>query len=377
MRHLDNLTSYIKHLPGFHTSRKIVVIESDDWGSIRMPSQEVFKQLEKHDFEMRKGATSRYNMYDSLATGKDLADLFEVLTSVQDSKGHYCIMTPMCLVSNPDFDKIRQNGFSEYYYEPFTETLKAYPGCESSFELWQEGILRQIFRPQFHGKEHLNITRWMKLLQNGDKDALFAFDLKMWGYPPKNQDYKPNKSLQAAFYYEEPNELELLKKVITEGLCLFESLFGYKASYFVPPNGPLSTKLEKTLSVHGIKFIQTARMIYWEPVGQSKTKTHLRYLGKKNRWGQGYMIRNCFFEPSEPVTFNWIDKCLKDIETAFKYKTPAIISSHRVNFIGALHKKNKENGLRQLKQLLHGIKNRWPDIEFMTSDNLAELIYKS
>lgn len=41
-----NLKQYITHnllnIPGWRTNRKIVVIESDDWGSIRMPSQEVY-----------------------------------------------------------------------------------------------------------------------------------------------------------------------------------------------------------------------------------------------------------------------------------------------------------------------------------------------
>ena len=39
---LKNL--YINKM-GFHTERKIVVFESDDWGSIRMPSKEVFNHL--------------------------------------------------------------------------------------------------------------------------------------------------------------------------------------------------------------------------------------------------------------------------------------------------------------------------------------------
>ena len=48
-----NINQYISrtllNLPGFHTNRKIVVIESDDWGSIRMPSREIY------DFLIRQG----------------------------------------------------------------------------------------------------------------------------------------------------------------------------------------------------------------------------------------------------------------------------------------------------------------------------------
>jgi len=31
----------VANIPGWRTDRKIVVIESDDWGAIRMPSKEV------------------------------------------------------------------------------------------------------------------------------------------------------------------------------------------------------------------------------------------------------------------------------------------------------------------------------------------------
>ena len=39
------LTVHASNIPGWRTKRKIVVIESDDWGSIRMPSLKVFETL--------------------------------------------------------------------------------------------------------------------------------------------------------------------------------------------------------------------------------------------------------------------------------------------------------------------------------------------
>ena len=36
--------------------------------------------------------------------------------------------TPLTIVANPDFSKIRDSDFSEYFYESFAETLKRYPG---------------------------------------------------------------------------------------------------------------------------------------------------------------------------------------------------------------------------------------------------------
>jgi len=36
------LRKNLVNIPGWRTNRKIVVIESDDWGSVRMPSREVY-----------------------------------------------------------------------------------------------------------------------------------------------------------------------------------------------------------------------------------------------------------------------------------------------------------------------------------------------
>jgi len=66
------------NLPGWRTNRKIVVIESDDWGSIRMPSKEAFNNLQATGIDLLSDEGFRFNKYDSLATSADLELLFEV-----------------------------------------------------------------------------------------------------------------------------------------------------------------------------------------------------------------------------------------------------------------------------------------------------------
>ena len=61
---------------------------------------------------------------------------------------------------------------------------------------------------------------------------------------------------------------------------------------------------------------------------------------------------------------------------AFACGTPAIITSHRVNFIGSLDLKNRTENLQKFSELLSEILKRWPDVEFMTSDALGNLILK-
>jgi len=115
--------------------------------------------------------------------------------------------------------------------------------------------------------------------------------------------------------------------------------------------------------------------IQYESLGEGKTLRVFHWLGQKNKYSQRFITRNCFFEPSEKSK-DWVDSCLKDIEIAFRWYKPAVISSHRVNYIGALNKSNRDNGLTQLKQLLRSMLKKWPEVEFMTSDQLGDLISK-
>ncbi|MGD8779534.1 MAG: polysaccharide (de)acetylase [Ignavibacteria bacterium] len=363
------LVNNLKNIPGWKTDRKIVVIESDDWGSIRMPSKHAYNDLLKFGIDLTSGDAHRYNLYDSLATEDDLISLFDVLTSFKDHLNNHPKFTVVSVVANPDFEKIEQNNFEKYFYEPFTETLKKYPRCENSFSLWQQGISEKIFIPQFHGREHLNVYNWLKDLRNGDTETLYAFKYKMWGFRKRN---KNDISYQAAFDLKNINELKSQSDIIIDGLGLFYKLHKYKAQFFVPPNGPFNSSLKSPALDGGIKYISTPK-IHYEPVGEGRTKRSFHWIGQKNKLGQLYLTRNCFFEPSNNSK-DWVDSCLSDIQYAFKWKKPAVISSHRVNYIGALDVKNRDNGIKNLRKLISSILKRWPDAEFMTSDELGNLI---
>ena len=65
---------------------------------------------------------------------------------------------------------------------------------------------------------------------------------------------------------------------------------------------------------------------------------------------------------------------MNEINIAFKWKKPAVISSHRVNYIGVLNTLNRDYGLLQLRRLLEQILKIWPEVEFMTSDELGKLL---
>ena len=330
-----------------------------------MPSKEALNNMIKGGIET---GHNRYNNFDSLESNDDLENLLEVISGYKDKKNNNPVFTALCIVANPDFEKIREDDFEKYYYEPVTETLQHYPRHNRVLDLWREGSAQRLFVPQFHGREHLNVQRWLRDLKMGNKHTLLGFQNRLWGI---NSQLIPEGYL-AAFDLDKPTDLGYMKSVIEEGLDLFKKIMRYKARYFVAPNGPFNLDLEKVLYDNGIQFI-TLNKKHKEPLGNKKYKTHYHFPGKKNTYGQIYLSRNVEFEPSVEG-IDWVNKCLKDTEIAFRMRKPAVISTHRVNYTGSLDQKNRDRGLKQLSELLDRILKTWPEVEFLTSVELGNLV---
>lgn len=354
---------------GWRANRRIVVIESDDWGSIRMPSKDVYNRLLKAGFAVD---ADPYCKYDSLASHDDLESLFEILTTVKDKNGHYPVMTANCVMANPDFERIKGADFMQYYYEPITETFKRYPKCRQSFNLWEEGKKTGIFHLQLHGREHLNVNRWMNELLKNDYAARLQFDNFCWGLTPITSHLIKKNFLSA---FSGVQQTEAIEIIIAEGVKLFYDLFGYYPQSFIAPCYVWNNDVENILSRHNIKYLQGN---YFQSISdfknETKHKSRLNYLGKRNTNKQLYLVRNCFFEPGQNEQADWVNSCLKEIAFAFKHKKPAIISMHRLNFIGSIFVENRDKNLILLERLLKSIVSNWPDVEFITSDCLGDLI---
>lgn len=98
---LKNLIKNLSNIPGWRTNRKIVVIESDDRGSLRMSSIKAYQDLKNKGVSLDQGAGARYNQYDTLASKEDLEQLFDVLRRVKDKNGKAAKFTAVNLSKIP------------------------------------------------------------------------------------------------------------------------------------------------------------------------------------------------------------------------------------------------------------------------------------
>lgn len=357
----------IKNIRGWKTSRKIVIFSVDDYGNVRLDSKKAKDNLEKAGMK----GTSRFDNYDTLETEQDLLALYDVLSSVKDKNGNNAVFTAFALPVNIDFEKMQQEGFQQYHYETLPVTFSKLPGYDKVWDLWKEGMEKHLLIPQSHGREHFNLKVFEELMHN--RDTHFITALQNRSYTNIKFKKYPTISYTAAFDFDKFEENKRFDDIIKDGLNLFENVFGFRSVNFTPPGGREHPYTHKILQENGVRFIDTP-FDKSEHQGNGVYKRKFNYMGKTNNLGQTFLIRNVVFEPAQNKNYNWTGQAMSQIETAFKWNKPAVISSHRVNYCGLIDEDNRKAGLASLQQLLKKIVVKWPDVEFMAANELGELI---
>lgn len=349
----------VKNIPGWRTRRKLLVIECDDWGGIRMPSAEVHAELLAAGLALKD---DRFNR-DTLAGAEDLDSLFRVLEGVTDSRGRSAVMTAVSNVANPDFEKIRNTGFQQYHYEPFPETLERYRGREALAK-WHEGMGKGIFIPELHGREHITVQLWLRYLREGHPGLHKAFEKGLAAFPVMKAPL-PARTFRPEFFFDSPAQKPFLADSLRDGIRLFGEIFGHSPGIFVPANAFFHPDFEKYLPAAGIRYLNVQHRT---PIPDGMGGfTHRRYVtGSRSGDGLVYYTRNCAFEPAMD-TYRGTGATLSQIHAAFRWGKPATISTHRVNFVGAIAPENREHGLKELKSLLEQVVRIWPEVEFLSS----------
>jgi hypothetical protein len=365
---IQSLKSYLSatkvNRNGKSVNQKIVLIESDDWGAIRTPSKEAVRAFQSKGLDL---ANSIYKV-DALESKDDLELLFAILSKHKDSNGSSARLTANSIMANPDFDKIRASNFTEFHYEKFSDTFQKYPNHANNLNLWLQGKAEGVFQPQFHGREHLNYKRWLQVLQQNNEAAHFCFD---WNATYSGTgDY----SFMEAYDWDSKSDVPAQKAIIADGLRIFTETFGEGSNSFIAPCYNWDPQIETVLAEQGVSWIQGLKS-QLAPTGVFDQYTPIpHYFGEQNELGLRYNIRNCMFEPSMNPNRDWVNSCLAQISSAFHWSKPAVICSHRINFVGFIEEKNRDRGLKDLDQLLKKILQKWPDVHFISTDELSKYL---
>jgi hypothetical protein len=343
-----------------------VVFESDDWGACESATEIVaaakvsalHKQLVNRD---RSTITT-------LETPAQLERLFQMLEKYKGIDGLPAVFTAFVCTGNPDFERIRANGYTKY------EDIGLDTGVPDGWERGdiagklREGFERGIFHPEFHSTlHHTSPYLWLKRLRgNSDKGKLSRalFDLKCYCQGEHLPEFHDMNVRQQ-------NEW------VKTGITRFKNIFGFAPSAAVTSDAFPET--ETIWSINGIKTVclKNCRSNKGETIVYTTKPWNMQdiyaKIGDYNEIKDVvYMTRNAFFESGMAPGWNdSADDVLRVAKQNIKeFNEPTIISTHRINYV-SLDEEMIEKRYSELEKLLQGLSQM--KMNFLTTVEVSQL----
>ena len=342
------------------------VFESDDWGACESaPEVDVAaKILMLH----KKLLKSDYSPVTTLENPVQLERLFQILEKHKGADGLPAVFTAFVCTGNPDFKKICANGYTKY------EDIGLNTGVPAGWERGdvagklREGFERGIFHPEFHSTlHHTSPHLWLERLREDSdigKLARGMFDMNCYA----QREHLPE--------YHGMNVREQ-NKWVKKGIERFKKIFGFMPSAAVTSDAFPETEL--VWSMNGINTIclKNCRTNNGETVVYVTKPWNMQdaysKIGDYNELKDVvYITRNAFFESG--MAPGWDDSA-EDVLSVVKrnikeFNEPAIISTHRINYV-SFDNEMVEKRYFELEKLLNGLSKM--KINFLTTSEVGQL----
>lgn len=338
-----------------------------------MPGRAAFDRLIRAGIRVDK---SRYDSLDCLESRGDFQALMNVLDSHRDVSGRPPVFTFNTVMGNPDFEAIERGDFRRFHHQNLFDSYRYYNDQALEAD-WSEAIGGGLIHPQFHAREHLNSPLWMDDLRRGLEQTRVAFDSRFYGLKTRTGSPRQQNYL-AAHWPDTLDHMSAIENIIDDGLGMFRRIFGHKSATFTACNYVWPRALESHLAGLGVEMLQTQRgHLQPDPTRPEKVRIRRHYTGEKNAFGQRFSVRNVLFEPYLDENADWVSRAMTEIARAFRFQKPAVVSTHRINYVGGMSLSHRDRSLEQLEVLLARLRRRWPDAEFISSDQLSKLMIET
>lgn len=324
---------------------KYIIIESDDWGLERAKHDEAIAWVE-HKYG--RDNFTRWTT-DALETQEDLQELFYVLNSYKGKFERPPVVTANFITHNVDRDHS-----GNVIYRPLSQA------SDLLLNLYREGIKQNLIYPQFHGFSHYNTVALKAYSQTQESDEAFGH-----GFMLARTTIKGHLSfLQGEYSIENVHAVQQFHLGMNE----FKNVFGFEPTSFIPPTYIFDRKYFALLNQSPIKYLQAGNRIF-----NSKRERYIFPIMRKRKgilWG----TRNARLDVHPDYNFDY-HHCLRNVERSFQQQLPAVIDFHRVNFSGRFQPSYRAQTIKQMQLLFDSIYQRWPEAEFISSNQLIEKVY--
>ena len=326
-------------------SHKAVAFVSDDWGMFAWtPDMAAFEALEPCGFFTPVWSCG------TLERPGDMQRLFDVLLSHRGGDGRPVVFQPCYIAANPDFAEIEKSGFAKYIDRALGSDVPARWQRGDFIAKALEGRALGIWQPEYHCRcHHFSGARWVQRLREGDKVARAAWDEGV---------YVCEKTRDRLGQYEGMSG-DKLDRFIEGGFEMFRETFGCR------PNVALTSDwvpgVVRAMGECGAKAVELVE-------GAEKE-------GVKGTDVLEVPTRNASFEPlghTDEEVAGIVDGTLVEMEENWARGLPAMVSSHRTNYV-SLDAKVIDRNFALFEELLERLLADHADVVFLTGWETAQL----
>ncbi len=314
--------------------RPVLVIESDDWG----PGP---------DWHAER-----------------LAEVGRCLAHHRDAEDRPALMTLGVVLGAPDTAAMAQNGLTEYR----RITLDDYR-CRRLLEQMQAGARDGVFALQLHGMEHY----WPSaLLRGARQDESVRAWLTGDEFPPYDglPSALQSRWIDGSRLPSQPLAEHEIRLAAEEETATWRLIFGQPPTVVVPPTFVWTREVETAWIAAGVQVVITPGRRYTQrdASGQPTGEEGPFHNGEIAAEGARYLVRDIYFEPERGHTTAQV---LEDASRRFQLGRPALLETHRSNFIGS--ETDCQRNIENLEELLCTALRRWPGIAFLSPEALGRI----
>jgi hypothetical protein len=322
---------------------KAVVLESDDWGLCAWaPDSQAYRVLS--DLPVFRSPIGRRYGGSTLERASDVKRIAGVLSEFRGGDGFPPILQANTVMGAPDYARLQPPAFA--CDELPIIGLPLTPSRWARHGLWGEIVAAReagVWWPELHGLHHLPETVWLKALRTGVLDARRAFE----------QQSPVCEAVVGSGEYDPREPLELRVRNLEHAVQRFQQLVGRPPESFCPPNYRADERIENEAERLGVRTFQGRPE---RPGGGWLRLRHYleRYRFPDVRGARFYLPPRIAFEPGAEggeLTMVGVAGALRGVRAAWSRAQPAIVSTHRANYV-QLDESRGEACVERLREFL-------------------------
>ena len=341
---------------------RAVVLESDDWGLCAWsPDEAAHRELAV--LPAFRGAAGRRYGGSTLESAADVRQLASLLGEFRGADGFAPVWQANTVMAAPDYARLHAPEFAcealPTLAHPHAPSRWARPG------LWEEiDAAREsgVWWPELHGLHHLPESAWLRALREGAPDARRAFELQS----------PVCEAVASSGEFDVSEPLAVRRRNLEQAVAHFRARFGRSPESFCPPDYRCDAEVDRgalRLEIHTIQGRPE------RPVPPLTRLFHIfaRYRFPDIEGGMFYMPPRIAFEPGAAADSRRLgtDAAFRRIREAWARAQPAVVSTHRANFV-QIDPARSVSGLAQLRELLERLANA--GAVFLTDAELTTLL---